>query len=209
MTVFSKGVKKSTYIVPLTRPVLWDKFLSTTISIFRSKKKLITLNKHTTGSFSIKPLVLGVFIGQNTFSSNLPKKFWYNDLPGSLVSLKYLTKFSIFSNIYLNGFRKYSLSNGTYCQVLEFFYDFNLVKITLPSKQTKIISGWNFIMVGRNSQQDFKYNRLGKAGVNYLLGKKPKVRGVARNPVDHPHGGRTKTNQPEVSPWGWIAKRNK
>jgi ribosomal protein L2 len=27
------------------------------------------------------------------------------------------------------------------------------------------------------------------------------------NPVDHPHGGRTKTVQPEVSPWGWVAKR--
>jgi large subunit ribosomal protein L2 len=75
-----------------------------------------------------------------------------------------------------------------------------LVKITLPSKQTKLVSGWNFVLVGRNAQQDFKYNRLGKAGINYLLGKKPKVRGVAKNPVDHPHGGRTKTNQPEVSP---------
>jgi ribosomal protein L2 len=29
------------------------------------------------------------------------------------------------------------------------------------------------------------------------------------NPVDHPHGGRTKTNKPEVSPWGWTAKHNK
>ena len=42
-----------------------------------------------------------------------------------------------------------------------------------------------------------------------VSGFKPKVRGVARNPVDHPHGGRTKTNQPEVSIWGWVAKRNK
>jgi large subunit ribosomal protein L2 len=32
------------------------------------------------------------------------------------------------------------------------------------------------------------------------------VRGVAMNPVDHPHGGRTKTNKPEVSPWGWVTK---
>jgi ribosomal protein L2 len=29
------------------------------------------------------------------------------------------------------------------------------------------------------------------------------------NPVDHPHGGRTKTNQPEMSPWGWVTKLNK
>jgi large subunit ribosomal protein L2 len=35
------------------------------------------------------------------------------------------------------------------------------------------------------------------------------VRGVAMNPVDHPHGGRTKTNSPEVTPWGKIAKFNK
>lgn len=66
-----------------------------------------------------------------------------------------------------------------------------------------------FVISGRNSKQDYKFNRLGKAGLNYLMGKKPNVRGVAKNPVDHPHGGRTKTNQPEVSPWGWVAKRNK
>ena len=29
------------------------------------------------------------------------------------------------------------------------------------------------------------------------------------NPVDHPHGGRTKSSSPEVSPWGWVAKKNK
>lgn len=54
-------------------------------------------------------------------------------------------------------------------------------------------------MLGRNSKQDHRFNILGKAGTNIVFGIKPKVRGVARNPVDHPHGGRTKTNQPEVS----------
>jgi large subunit ribosomal protein L2 len=56
--------------------------------------------------------------------------------------------------------------------------------------------------LGRNSQTDSRFKVLGKAGTRLLIGKKPKVRGVARNPVDHPHGGRTKTNQPEVSIWG-------
>lgn len=104
---------------------------------------------------------------------------------------------------------KYATSNGTFCQVLEIFHDYNLVKVVLPSKKTKIVSGWNFVILGRNSKRDFRFNRLSKAGVRMLSGKKPKVRGVARNPVDHPHGGRTKTNQPEVSIWGWVAKRNK
>jgi len=111
--------------------------------------------------------------------------------------------------VFINNIKKYASANGSFCQILDSFLDFNLVKISLPSKQTKLLSGWNFVILGKNSQNDFKYNRLGKAGVNYILGKKPKVRGVARNPVDHPHGGRTKTNQPEVSIWGWVAKRNK
>lgn len=101
------------------------------------------------------------------------------------------------------------MSNGTFSQILESFTDFNLIKILLPSKNVKILSGWDFGYLGRNSQTNYVYNITGKAGTRVLFGSKPKVRGVARNPVDHPHGGRTKTNQPEVSIWGWIAKKNK
>ena len=169
----------------------------------------MTLNKHITGSFSTKPMVLGNYLNQKVFVSNLPQNFWINRLPGNLVLLKFLPKFSIFSNIFISNLCKYSLANGTFCQILDIFYDYNLIKIVLPSKQTKLVSGWCFIFLGRNSKTEFKFNRLGKAGVNIILGKKSKVRGVARNPVDHPHGGRTKTNQPEVSIWGWIAKKNK
>lgn len=154
-------------------------------------------------------MILGNYLNQKNFVSNLPQKFWINKLPGSLVLLKFLPKASVFSNIFINNVCKYSLSNGTFCQILEVFYDYNLIKIVLPSKQTKLVSGWSFVFLGRNSKKEFKFNRLGKAGINFLLGKKSKVRGVARNPVDHPHGGRTKTNQPEVSIWGWVAKKNK
>jgi large subunit ribosomal protein L2 len=150
-----------------------------------------------------------MFINQRLFASNLPQNFWFDKLPGNVILLKYLGRYNIFSNIYINSIAKYALSNGTFCQVLDIFNDFNLVKIALPSKNVKIISSLCFVISGRNSKQDYKFNRLGKAGLNYLMGKKPNVRGVAKNPVDHPHGGRTKTNQPEVSPWGWVAKRNK
>ncbi len=209
VTVFSKGLKKKTSTIPLLSPSLWDKKSSTIISLFRNKKKLFTMNKHITGSMSIHPYIDGTFVGQKMFTSNLPKNFWNNNLPGNIVLLKFLSKFSVFSNVYFGGTRKYALSNGTFCQLLDHFYDFNLIKITLPSKKIKIISGWNYVILGRNSQTNYNYSRFGKAGVNFLFGKKPKVRGVARNPVDHPHGGRTKTNQPEVSIWGWVAKRNK
>lgn len=209
ITILSKGIRKKINSTPIIKPLTWDKYLSVIVSIIRNKKKLITINKHISGSFSAKPLIVGNFINQKTFSSNLPNNFWFNKLPGNLVLLKFLPKFNIFSNIFYKNVCKYALSNGTFCQVLEIFYDYNLVKIVLPSKKTKLISGWNFVLLGRNANQEVRFNCLGKAGVRVLLGKKPKVRGVARNPVDHPHGGRTKTNQPEVSIWGWVAKRNK
>lgn len=53
-----------------------------------------------------------------------------------------------------------------------------------------------------------KFTVTGKSGINRNLGKNVIVRGVAMNPVDHPHGGRTKTNKPEVSPWGWVTKHS-
>jgi len=178
-------------------------------TIYQSSKRLVGLSKHINGSLSTLPYVYGSNIGQQMFASNLPQNFWKNSLPGSFVLLKFLPKFSIFSNIFLNSKRKYTTSNGTFSQVIDTFADFNLVKLSLPSKTTKIISGLNFVIMGRNSSIFNKYIKDAKAGVNILKGFKPKVRGVARNPVDHPHGGRTKTNSPEVSIWGWIAKRNK
>ena len=171
--------------------------------------KLSSLNKYTTGSFYVKPYIHGSSPGQLNFTSNLSKNFWPNNYPGNYILLKFLSKYSICSNIFINFNRRYALANGTYCQILDFLHDFNLVKVILPSKQIKFISGWNFALSGKNSIVDFKDVFLGKAGFRKLSGKKPKVRGVARNPVDHPHGGRTKTNQPEVSIWGWVAKKNK
>ena len=50
---------------------------------------------------------------------------------------------------------------------------------------------------------------IGKAGRQRWLGRRPTVRGVAMNPVDHPHGGRTKGGGHPVSPWGFPTKGKK
>jgi large subunit ribosomal protein L2 len=50
---------------------------------------------------------------------------------------------------------------------------------------------------------------IGKAGRSRWMGKRPEVRGVAMNPVDHPHGGgegKTSGGRHPVSPWGQLAK---
>lgn len=75
ITVFSKGLKKKTFTLPNISPIVWDRNLCTVVSIFRNKKKLHTLNRHLTGSFSLRPYIQGVSVGQKMFTSPLPKNF--------------------------------------------------------------------------------------------------------------------------------------
>lgn len=84
-----------------------------------------------------------------------------------------------------------------------------LLKIVLPSKKIIFVSTWSLCFFGVNTSKDKKFFMPGKAGISNLLGIKPSVRGVAKNPVDHPNGGRTKSCSPERSPWGWVAKLTK
>ena len=63
--------------------------------------------------------------------------------------------------------------------------------------------------MGEVSNPDHKNIKHGKAGRVRHLGRKPHVRGVAMNPVDHPHGGgegRARVGRPQVSPTGKLAK---
>ena len=95
---------------------------------------------------------------------------------------------------------KYARSAGTFCKILAFNLDKDIIKISLPSGSTKIVSQYCLVTLGRSSNVHHHKEFFCKAGFYRNLGFKPKVRGVAMNPVDHPHGGRTKTNSPEVTP---------
>jgi ribosomal protein L2 len=71
------------------------------------------------------------------------------------------------------------------------------------------LSVYNLAVLGNVSNSKHKFNIIGKAGVNRLLGKRPEVRGVAMNPCDHPHGGGEGKKSPpsaQRSPWGWLTK---
>jgi len=119
-----------------------------------------------------------------------------------VVLLVFLTKYSIFFNVGVSNKVVYAKSSGSFCQVVEHFNDLNISKIVLPSGLFKLVNSYNFVTLGRCSDVYKRFSFYSKAGYRKFLGKKSIVRGVAKNPVDHPHGGRTKTNSPEVSPWG-------
>lgn len=177
--------------------------------IFNYKNKIYSLQKHINGSFSYSSVAHGGFVGQILFTTNLPSKFWYNYNSGNVVFLKYVKKYSIFFNLFFSNKCTYARSPGTFCQLKESNNSLNIGTVVLPSGTIKIISLFSLIKLGRCANIFNKKLVYGKAGYLSFRGKKPKNRGVARNPVDHPHGGRTKSNSPEVSPWGWVAKRNK
>lgn len=95
-------------------------------------------------------------------------------------------------------------SAGSFGQVLQ--KDFNSISVKLPSNFIIKTNIFESAYIGRNS--NILNNKIisGKAGKSRYIGIRPSVRGVAMNPVDHPHGGRTKGGRPSVTPWGLPTK---
>jgi large subunit ribosomal protein L2 len=99
-------------------------------------------------------------------------------------------------------------SAGTYAQLIK-KDDNGYCMLRLPSGEHRLFSGLCKATIGIVSNLDNKNRSLGKAGRTRWMGIKPTVRGVAMNPVDHPHGGgegRTSGGRPSVTPWGWPTK---
>lgn len=79
------------------------------------------------------------------------------------------------------------------------------VTLRLPSTEVRRVRKECLATIGEVGNADHELTSLGKAGANRWRGRRPKVRGVAMNPVDHPLGGgegRTSGGRPPVSPWG-------
>ncbi len=96
---------------------------------------------------------------------------------------------------------------GTYAQVMA--KEGRYVLLRLPSGELRQIFKLCTATVGQVGNLQHENVKLGKAGRNRWLGKRPKVRGVAMNPVDHPHGGgegRTSGGRHPVTPWGKPTK---
>jgi len=95
-------------------------------------------------------------------------------------------------------------SAGTYAQIVA--KEGNFVTLKLPSSEVRMIHKDCYATIGQVGNIEASNITIGKAGRNRWLGKKPKVRGVVMNPVDHPHGGgegRSPIGKPQpLTPWG-------
>ncbi len=98
-------------------------------------------------------------------------------------------------------------SAGTYAQLMAKEDRYALVK--LPSGEVRMVLLRCKATVGQLGNVNHENLSMGKAGRSRWLGRRPKVRGVAMNPVDHPMGGgegRSSGGRHPCSPWGWPTK---
>ena len=132
--------------------------------------------------------------------------------PGNAMPLRNIPVGTIVHNVELKAGKGGQLarSAGTYVQLVG--RDQGYAQLKLASGELRIVRGECLATIGAVSNPDQSNINLGKAGRNRWLGKRPSVRGVAMNPIDHPHGGgegRTSGGRHPVTPWGKPTKGKK
>ncbi|CAL4868520.1 MULTISPECIES: 50S ribosomal protein L2 [Asticcacaulis] len=132
--------------------------------------------------------------------------------PGNAAPLRSLPIGTIIHNVELKPLKGGQLarSAGAYAQLVG--RDNGYAQIRLGSGELRMVLDTCMATVGAVSNQDHMNQSLGKAGRVRHMGFRPHVRGVAMNPVDHPHGGgegKTSGGRNPVTPWGKPTKGRK
>jgi large subunit ribosomal protein L2 len=129
--------------------------------------------------------------------------------PGNAMPLKSMPIGTIIHNVELTPGKggQMARSAGTYAQLVG--RDGGYAQIKLASGELRMVRLECMASVGAVSNPDNMNTSMGKAGRHRWLGIRPTVRGVAMNPIDHPHGGgegRTSGGRHPVTPWGKPTK---
>jgi large subunit ribosomal protein L2 len=132
--------------------------------------------------------------------------------PGNAMPLSAMPVGTIIHNVELKPGKggQVARSAGAYAQLVG--RDQGMAILRLNSGEQRVVSGACMATIGAVSNPDHANVNLGKAGRSRWLGQRPHNRGVAMNPVDHPHGGgegRTSGGRHPVSPWGKPTKGKK
>ena len=129
--------------------------------------------------------------------------------PGNALPMQNIPVGTIIHNVEMKPGKggQIARSAGTYAQLVG--KDAGYALLRLSSGERRMVRAECMATVGAVSNPDRKNVKLGKAGRKRWMGKRPVVRGVAMNPVDHPHGGgegRTSGGRHPVTPWGKPTK---
>ena len=129
--------------------------------------------------------------------------------PGNAMPMRNIPVGTIIHNVEMKPGRGGQLarSAGTFVQLVGQDQGFALLR--LGSGEVRMVRAECFATIGAVSNPDQQNQSIGKAGRNRWMGWRPTVRGMAMNPIDHPHGGgegRTKGGRHPVTPWGKPTK---
>jgi large subunit ribosomal protein L2 len=154
-------------------------------------------------SYLIQPEALN--IGQVVMASTK----WLPTEIGNALPLSFIPIGTLVHNVQLTPSGKSLIvrAAGTSAQILKQSRFYTLLK--LPSTELRFFNSNCIATVGVVSNSLFKFKHLNKAGNSRWLGRRPSVRGVAMNPIDHPHGGgqgKTSGGRPSVSAWAKLTK---
>jgi len=125
---------------------------------------------------------------------------------GNAMPLEFIPLGSIVHNVELTLGKGGQIARaaGAYAQLIAKEGEF--VTLKLPSNEVRLVNKRCYATLGQVGNVEFSNTRRGKAGSTRWLGKRPHVRGVVKNPNDHPHGGgegRSPIGRPKpVTPWG-------
>jgi len=132
--------------------------------------------------------------------------------PGNALPLRLIPTGSLVHNVELKpgGGAQLVRSAGMGAQLMA--CEGKYAQLKLPSGETRMVLATCIATIGQVGNAEHENVSVGKAGRSRWLGIRPNVRGVAMNPVDHPHGGgegRTSGGRHPVSPWGQPTKGHK
>jgi len=170
-----------------------------------NKRVILNLISYCNGVLSYSIAMCGTVIGDIIFNGIIKRQiklgwstYLFNIKSGSLVTL---------CELRVNSGCLYSRSAGMYVKLYTKLLSYTSI-IKLKSKKKIIVNSLCTATLGIVNFIVWKKNTLNKAGFMRNLGWRPHVRGYAMNPVDHPHGGRTKSGL-QVSLWGVHTKGHK
>ena len=186
-----------------TKIVKWYFFC---VDVFALNTRYAATFKNASGAFFSSPLVEAVQLGSRvSWLRNSYKKFFFLSV-GVIARLRFLKLATLVCNV---GYDKplFATAHGTYTKVR--IIRPRCVTIVLPSGEWREMTASAAGIVGRNAGASKYKEVLGKASAYRRNIKRVIVRSCAKNPVDHPNGGRTRGKRLFKTPWGKPAKSNK
>lgn len=186
------GLKKRLLFLDFKRAILNVPAIVKTINYNSFRSSFVSLLCYKNAYLSYALSAKGLCKGDEVFTANCD--FVYNI--GDSLPLRFISIGTLVYNveIYPSSGGQFVRSAGAFAKVLK--QDLFYTHLRMPSGEERMLNNRCKATIGVVSNETHYLKKVKKAGILRNLGRRPTVRGIAMNPVDHPNGGRTKGGTP-------------